>query len=235
MDVQVLDPGGDVLPALAAVEGPDDPAVLEREVDHPRVGGMHEDVLDVSLVGRLREPPLVLDLLRHALEAFDLLPGRAVVIGAEQPDGLGTGVDRPGVRWVHGNRAHVVFEHQVPGRAAVAAAEEPFSVHRRVDGGCRGGDRELAHFLALEAGALRHPSAVVVCQHLDAVFHPDVHPLLRAHVVLLWPVVLAIGAYETLKQRAALSQNIFCFCSRLRASQPTTTSTELGNRDSEWG
>ena len=37
-----------------------------------------------------------------------------------------------------------------------------------------------------------------------------------------------------LKQRAALSQNSFCFASLLKPSQPTTTSAEPGNRYSEW-
>ena len=66
MNIEVIDAFADVLPALAAIEAAHNPAVLETEIQSPRIIRMNMNIANMAMMRRLRIPPVLANRLRHA-------------------------------------------------------------------------------------------------------------------------------------------------------------------------
>jgi hypothetical protein len=90
VDIQIVDAAADILPATAAVQAADDPAMFQADMENLRFIWMDEDMAHMLSVWRARVAPLCFDLRGQILNARQFLPALAAVLAAVEMNRLDT-------------------------------------------------------------------------------------------------------------------------------------------------
>ena len=177
--VQVVDALAGVHPCLAPVLAAHDAAVLQRQQNEVGVFRMDEDVAHVRELHahvRSRDAPLVLHLLGHLLQAFQVLPGVAPVLAAHELHRTESGIDHAVVVRIHRKAAGVAFDDPLPALSRVVTAVGAVEGHGGKDalGPGPAGCQSVHGLSGKMLGAHLQPTAAVLV---------DGEPAVERHVI----------------------------------------------------